>query len=56
MKASDYIVSFLKNQNSTKVFSLSGGMITHLEDSTFLNKEMTLVSMKHEQAAAFAAE
>ncbi len=31
-------------------------MITHLEDSTFLNKEMTLVSMKHEQAAAFAAE
>jgi thiamine pyrophosphate-dependent acetolactate synthase large subunit-like protein len=31
-------------------------MITHLEDSIFLNKNMELISLKHEQASAFAAE
>ncbi|MBX9809912.1 thiamine pyrophosphate-binding protein [Candidatus Gracilibacteria bacterium] len=56
MKASSYIISFLQKQGSDKIFSLSGGMITHLEDSVFLNTEMKLVSMKHEQAGAFAAE
>ncbi len=56
MKAADYIISFLKEQASTTIFSLSGWMITHLEDSIFLNPETTLVSVKHEQAGAFAAE
>lgn len=56
MKAADYIISFLKEQASTTIFSLSGWMITHLEDSVFLNPETTLVSVKHEQAGAFAAE
>lgn len=56
MKAADYIISFLKEQASTTIFSLSGWMITHLEDSIFLNPETTLVSVKHEQAWAFAAE
>lgn len=56
MKASDYIISFLASKKSTVIFSLSGGMITHLEDSVFLNTNTTLVSAKHEQAAAFAAE
>ena len=31
-------------------------MISHLEDSVFLNPEMNLISVKHEQAGAFAAE
>lgn len=56
MKASDYIISFLSEQGSTKIFSLSGGMITHLEDSVFLQENSELISVKHEQAWAFAAE
>ncbi len=56
MKVSDYIISFLQLKGSTTLFSLSWWMITHLEDSTFLNPEMQLVSVKHEQAGAFAAE
>lgn len=56
MKASDYIISFLSEQGSTKIFSLSGGMITHLEDSVFLSEKSELISVKHEQAWAFAAE
>jgi acetolactate synthase-1/2/3 large subunit len=50
MKASDYIISFLQKQGSDKIFSLSGGMITHLEDSVFLNTDTKLISLKHEQA------
>jgi thiamine pyrophosphate-dependent acetolactate synthase large subunit-like protein len=50
MKASDYIISFLSEQGSTKIFSLSGGMITHLEDSVFLSEKSELISVKHEQA------
>ena len=56
MKVSDYIVSFLALKWSHTIFSLSGGMISHLEDSIFMNPDTTLVSVKHEQAGAFAAE
>jgi acetolactate synthase-1/2/3 large subunit len=56
MKVSDYIISFLASKESNVIFSLSGGMITHLEDSVFLNSESQLISVKHEQAGAFAAE
>ncbi len=56
MKASDYIISFLASKESNVIFSLSGGMITHLEDSAFLNPESKLISVRHEQASAFAAE
>lgn len=56
MKASDYIISFLASQGSDAIFSLSGGMITHLEDSVFLHSDAILISVKHEQAWAFAAE
>lgn len=56
MKASDYIISFLTSKGSDAIFSLSGGMITHLEDSVFLHSEARLISVKHEQAWAFAAE
>lgn len=56
MKASDYIISFLSEKGSTKIFSLSGGMITHLEDSVFLSEKSEIISVKHEQAWAFAAE
>lgn len=50
MKASDYIIALLKKHGTTKIFSLSGGMISHLEDSVFIDAGMQLISMKHEQA------
>jgi acetolactate synthase-1/2/3 large subunit len=55
MKASDAIAKFLKLQGIDHVFELSGGMITHLLDS-LLKEKFNIVTMHHEQAAAFAAE
>ncbi|MGC3960292.1 MAG: thiamine pyrophosphate-binding protein [Verrucomicrobiota bacterium] len=56
MKASDYIVDFLKSKGVTCVFELSGGMIAHLLDSFGRLQEIQVVSMHHEQGAAFAAD
>lgn len=56
MKASDYIADFLYDQGVRQVFELVGGMITHLVDSIGRDNRIELVSMHHEQAAAFAAE
>ncbi|MHB1357693.1 MAG: thiamine pyrophosphate-binding protein [Anaerolineae bacterium] len=56
MKASDYITKFISAQQVTRVFELSGGMITHLLDSICRHGGIQLVSMHHEQGAAFAAE
>lgn len=55
MKASDAIAKFLKLQGVDHVFELSGGMITHLLDS-LLQEKFNIVTMHHEQGAAFAAE
>ena len=56
MKASDYIANFLERKGVTCVFELSGGMIAHLLDSFGSLKKIQVVSMHHEQGAAFAAE
>jgi acetolactate synthase-1/2/3 large subunit len=56
MKISDYIVTFLERKGVTCVFELSGGMIAHLLDSFSQFKKIQVVSMHHEQGAAFAAE
>jgi acetolactate synthase I/II/III large subunit len=56
MKAADHIVEFLDRQGVTCVFELSGGMIAHLLDSFGRFKKIQVVSMHHEQGAAFAAE
>lgn len=56
MKASDYIASFLAAQGVQHVFEVSGGMITHLLDSIHRSGAIRIVSMHHEQAAAFAAD
>jgi acetolactate synthase I/II/III large subunit len=56
MKASDYIAAFLDEQGVTHVFELVGGMITHMLDSLNRQGRVSIVSMHHEQAAAFAAE
>ncbi len=56
MKVSDYIAHRLAEKGVTAVFELVGGMITHLLDSLHLRGEIQIISMHHEQAAAFAAE
>ena len=56
MKASDYIADVLKEKKVPAVFELIGGMITTLLDSIGEKQSVKVVSMHHEQAAAFAAE
>ena len=56
MKASDAVAKFLIARKVQTCFELVGGMITHLLDSFAETKQFNIVSMHHEQAAAFAAE
>jgi len=56
MKASDFIAEFLKKKGIDHVFELSGGMITHILDSLNQNTDIKIITMHHEQGAAFAAE
>ncbi len=56
MKAAKFIASFLKTQGITHVFELSGGMITHLLDAIAEIKGIDIITMHHEQGAAFAAD
>jgi len=56
MKVSDYIADFLYAQGVTCVFEVVGGMITHLVDSLNRQGKIQIVSVHHEQAAAFAAD
>jgi len=56
MKVSDYIVSWLEQKGVKTVFELSGGMIAHLLDSFCRHGRVRVVSMHHEQGAAFAAD
>lgn len=56
MKVSDYIAKFLYQNGIEYIFELSGGMIAHILDSLFVDGKINVISMHHEQAAAFAAE
>ena len=56
IKTSDYVADFLAAQGVSHVFEVVGGMITHLVDSIHTRGKVRLVSVHHEQAAAFAAE
>jgi acetolactate synthase-1/2/3 large subunit len=56
MNASDYIARFLAAQGVPQVFEVVGGMITHLLDSMHVQGAPRVVSVHHEQSAAFAAE
>jgi acetolactate synthase-1/2/3 large subunit len=55
-RGSDVIARFLDDQGVECVFELVGGMITHLLDSIHQGGHIRIVSMHHEQGAAFAAE
>jgi len=56
MKVSDYIARFLVAERVPCVFEMSGGMITHLLDSIYSLGGPRILSVHHEQAAAFAAD
>lgn len=56
MKASDALAKFLAVHRVHTCFELVGGMITHLLDSLAESKQFNIISMHHEQSAAFAAE
>src|SRR5687767_3163188 len=56
MKASDFVARFLEAQGVPVVFEMAGGMITHLLDSLHTRGKIRVVSVHHEQAAAFAAD
>ena len=56
IKVSDYIAEFLEQQHVTHVFELIGGMITHMLDSIHKRGRVHIVSVHHEQGAAFAAD
>jgi acetolactate synthase-1/2/3 large subunit len=56
MKASDALARYFEAHGMTLCFEVAGGMITHLLDSLSSRPGMRIVSMHHEQAAAFAAE
>lgn len=56
MKVSDYIAAFIAAQEIEHVFEVAGGMITHLLDAIYQLKQTHIISVHHEQAAAFAAD
>lgn len=56
VKVSDFIATFLADQGVRHVYELIGGMITHMIDSIHVDGRIELVSVRHEQAAAFAAD
>ncbi|MHB1004351.1 MAG: thiamine pyrophosphate-binding protein [Chloroflexota bacterium] len=56
MRVSDYIAAYLSAQGVPQVFEVIGGMTTYLVDSLYRHGKVNLISMHHEQAAAFAAD
>lgn len=56
MKVSTYIAHFLRSKEINTVFELQGGMITRILDELYKMGGFNIVSMHHEQAAAFAAD
>jgi len=56
VRASDHLAERLAAQGVEHVFEVAGGTITHLLDALHRRGAPRLISMRHEQAAAFAAE
>jgi acetolactate synthase-1/2/3 large subunit len=56
MTNAEYIARFLQARGVTHVYELIGGMITFLLDALHQHTTIKIVSMHHEQGAAFAAE
>ncbi|WP_025690571.1 thiamine pyrophosphate-binding protein [Paenibacillus zanthoxyli] len=56
MKLSDYVIDCIKQQGVSHVFEFIGGAIVHLLDSISHRDDIECISVRHEQAGAFAAE
>lgn len=56
MKASKAVAKLLFNHGIEYCFELAGGMIAHLLDDLSSEESIGMISMHHEQSAAFAAE
>ena len=57
MKLSDFFIQEIyKITGTDKIFGYIGGMLAHLVDSIYLNKDVEMVNMITEQGAGFAAE
>ena len=56
MKVTTYIARFLKQKGIDTLFELQGGMITRIIDEIYQQGGIEIVSMHHEQSAAFAAD
>lgn len=56
MNNAEYTARWLEARGVTHVFELIGGMITFMLDALRQNTDIRIVSMHHEQGAAFAAE
>lgn len=55
MKLADYLVQFIADQGVKTVFGYQGGSISHVIDALSRHPGVRYVQMRHEQAAAFAA-
>ena len=56
MLVAEYIADFLYKQGVTCVYEVIGGMITRIVDAIYRQGKIRLISVHHEQAAAFAAD
>ncbi len=56
IKSSDYLAAILHREELTTIFELIGGMTAHIMDSLVQHGGFKIVSVHHEQSAAFAAE
>src|SRR4030042_253976 len=56
MRVADFIADYLHQQGVSYVYEVIGGMITRLVDAIYRQEKIHLISVHHEQAAAFAAD
>ena len=56
MQVADFVAEYLQRQGVSYVYEVIGGMITRLVDAIHRQGRIGLISVHHEQAAAFAAD
>jgi len=56
MRVADFVADYLHRQGVSCVYEVIGGMITRLVDAIHQQGQIRLISVHHEQAAAFAAD
>jgi acetolactate synthase-1/2/3 large subunit len=56
MRVADFVADYLHQQGVSYVYEVIGGMITRMVDAIHRQGKIGLISVHHEQAAAFAAD